>query len=121
MDIRPQKIELDHRDVKVMSNGIDRKAVLNVSATVKFLDDEEGLMVATEHLLHVGHSDVGRMAKMFTEARIRSFLRDKEIREATFDLMRTAIHIQAMIQKDLNAIGLTVENLKIDELKLRGE
>lgn len=53
MDIGPQNVELDHRDVKVIDGGVDRKASVRVSATVRITDDEHGLKVAAENLLHV--------------------------------------------------------------------
>lgn len=120
MDIGPQNIELDHRDVKMMSEGVDRKASLRATAIVSFLPDENGINLAVQHLLHVGHSDVGRMAERFTEAHARSYLRNMDINEATADLMKTAVDVQKKVQKDMNAIGVTVDNLTIHELKLRG-
>ena len=120
MDIGPQKIELNLWDVQVLSQGSDRKANLTLTANVRFPEDEEGLNVAVENLLHVGHSDVGRMAKNFTEARARAILRRMDIQDATRDLMATAQEIQARVQRDMNAIGVTVKDLTIRELKLRG-
>jgi uncharacterized membrane protein YqiK len=120
MDIGPQKIELDHRDVKILDGVVDMKASLRATATVRVLDDEEGLKVAAKHLLHVSSSDVGRMARNFTEAHLRTTLRSMDIRDATLDLGRTALTVQGKIQRDMHNIGVTVENLTIHELKLRG-
>jgi len=121
MDIGPQNIELDQRDVKILSDGVDRKASMRATAIVRFLKDEVGLHAAVEHLLHVNHSDVGKMARTFTEAKIRLKLRKMEIQEATSDLMKTAQNIQEKVRMDLRSIGVTVDNLKIHELKLRGD
>jgi uncharacterized membrane protein YqiK len=120
MDIGPQKVELDHRDVKMLSDGVDRKASIMATATVKFLMDEEGLQDAAEHLLHVNHSDVGRIAKNFIEARLRSTLRTMEIKVATSDLTKTALHVQERVSDDMLDIGVVVENLTIHKLNPRG-
>jgi len=121
MDIGPQNVELDHRDIKVLAEGVDRKASMRATATVLVLDDEAGLHTAVQHLLHINHSDIGMMARRFIEARFRTTLRNMDIKEATSDLMKTANDIQARIQKDMFAIGVTVGNLTLHELKLRGE
>lgn len=121
MDIGPQTVELDHRDVKVTDGGVDRKASVRVSATVRITDDEEGLLVAAEHLLHVNYRDVGRMARNFIEAWLRTVLRTTDIGEASHDLMRTALKVQQFVQHDLMNIGVQVEDLTIHELKLRGD
>ena len=120
MDIGPQNVELDHRDVKVTDGGVDRKASVRVSATVRITDDMSGLKVAAEHLLHVNYRAIGRMAKNFIEARVRTDLRTTDFKEASSDLTRTALKVQSMVQQDLMNVGVMVENLTIHELRLRG-
>lgn len=120
MDIGPQTVELDHRDVKVTDGGVDRKASVRVSATVRITDDEAGLLVAAEHLLHLNYRDVGRMARNFIEARLRTVLRTTDIKEASYDLVGTALKVQMIVAQDMMAVGVIVEDLTIHELRLRG-
>ena len=120
LDTGPQNVELDHRDVKVTDGGVDRKASVRVSATVRITDDEYGLKVAAEHLLHVNYRDIGRMAKNFIEARVRTALRTTDFKEASSDLTRTALKVQSMVRQEMKNVGIEVEDLTIHELRLRG-
>lgn len=120
MDIGSQNVELDHRDVKVTDGGVDRKASVRVSATVRITDDKHGLMVAAEHLLHVNYRDIGRMARNFIEARVRTALRTTDFKEASADLTGTALKVQSMVRQEMMNVGIEVENLTIHELRLRG-
>jgi flotillin len=120
MDIGPQNLELDHRDVKVIDGGVDKKASVRVTATVRISSDEDALMVAAEHLLHVSSGDVGRISRNFIEAYLRSVLRTMEIGQAKSDLIGTARKVQQMAAGVLMNIGVEVEKLTILELNLRG-
>jgi len=120
MDIGPQNIELDHRDVKVTAGGVDRKASVRVTVTIRISDDESSLNVAAEHLLHVSHGDLRGIARNFIEARLRSVLRTTDFGQANSDLIGTARSVQSIAAQDLMRIGITVENLTIHELNLRG-
>ena len=119
MDIGPQKIELDHRDVKVVDGGVDRIAQVMARAVIRVPEDPDVLKVAVEHLLHVSYRDVGRMAGNIFEAHMRGVLRTTPWEEAK-DPMTTAIRVREMMELDLLNIGVAVEELTIQELKLRG-
>ncbi len=119
MDLQPQKIELDLRDVKVVDGGIDRIARVGAHAVVRLSDQQEDLMTAAQHLLHVNYREVGRMARNVFEAHLRSVLRSNPFEEAK-DPIRTGIMVKNLVGKDLITIGVAVDELVIHELKLRG-
>lgn len=121
MDVGPQKVELDHNDVRVVQGGVDRRARARLSATVRVPDDEQMLALAAEHLLHVNFSDVQRWARTFIEAHLRGLLRDRDIDSVSADMAGFARDLQDLVNMDLMAIGVAVEDLTIPELKLRGE
>jgi flotillin len=120
MDIAPQKLELDHRDLKVMAGGQDRLASVRVTVTVGIPDEPDPLVVAAEHILRASHGDVARISRNFIEAHLRGVLRTLDFERATSDLVGTARQVQQMAAQDLMNIGLKVEDLTIHELSLRG-
>ncbi|NIP36130.1 MAG: hypothetical protein GWN18_14370 [Thermoplasmata archaeon] len=120
MDIGPQKVEVDLRDAKVVAGGSDKMARVSAHAVVRISDHPNDIIVAVEHLLHVNHSDVGRMARNLLEAHIRSVLRSNPFEEAK-DKIRTGIMVKNLMGMDLIKLGVTVDELVINELKLRGE
>ncbi len=118
MDIGPQTIEMDLRDVKVVADGVDRMAHVEARAVVRISDHPEAIMVAAEHLLHVNQSDVGRMARNLFEAHLRGVLMSNPFEEAK-DKIRTGIMVKDLMGKDLMRIGVAVDELVVHQLKLR--
>jgi uncharacterized membrane protein YqiK len=119
MDLGPQKVEIDLRDIVVTSDGVDGKAGVRLTATVRIPKKERYLNVAAENLLHVNFSDVRRWAKQFIEAHLRGYLRMTPFERATSDPLGTAAAIQSMVERDLTNIGVSVEGLTIHEMKPR--
>lgn len=119
LDLTPQKIELDFRDVKVVEGGVDKVARARAHAVVRISDHPEDLMTAAKHLLHVNYRDMGRMARNLFEAHLRGVLRTTPFEDAK-DPMRTAVMVKNLMGKDLISVGVAVDELVIHELKLRG-
>ena len=119
LDLQPQKIELDFRDVKVVDGGVDRIAKVSAHAVVRLSDEQEDLTMAAQHLLHVNYRDVGRMARNLFEAHLRSVLRSNPFEEAK-DRIRAGIMVKNLLGMDLIKLGVAVDELVIHEIKLRG-